>query len=325
MAVRFRLCTSLLLGMGIICAQESTEELLQIPIGYWHAPERWLAPAAQQAVKNAKSEQSVKSAGAAQAAGETAPLSFVAITPCRIVDTRNGSGFAGQFGAPALTSNTVRTIPIPLSACAVPASAAYSLNFTVVPSGPLGFLSAFPDTFQNTSVLNSLTGTIVANGAVIPAAADGSIKVMASDPTNLVIDINGYYIPLPSRNVLATALSESNYIIAPVSGTGVNSGTHVAPNATTTITANYRVGAVPGCPGCIEQVVVGIVGQPNAQGCLFDNPPGGGATGTGTVTLTAPTTPGIYYIGVRAALQFNCNDARPGGTYDANIASLTVF
>jgi hypothetical protein len=311
--------------MGILCAQEATEEFLQIPIGYWHAPERWLPPAAQDSLKNAKTDQSTKGAGAVQAAGATAPLAFVAITPCRVVDTRNGSGFTGAFGAPALAANVVRTIPIPTSACAVPASAAYSLNFTVVPPGPLGFLSAFPDTFQNTSVLNSLTGTIVANGAVIPAAADGSIKVLASNPTDLVIDINGYYVPLSSHNVLATAVSESNYVIAPVSGTGVNSGTHVAPSANTTITANYHVGAVAGCPACIEQVVVGIVGQPNAQGCLFNGQPGTGTTGTGTVTLTAPTTPGIYYIGVRADLQFNCTNALPGGNYDTNIASLTVF
>jgi hypothetical protein len=311
--------------MGMICAQEATEGFLQIPVGSWHAPEKWLPPATQESLKNAKTDQSSKSAGAVQAAGESAPLSFVAITPCRIVDTRNGSGFTGAFGAPALVANVVRTIPIPSSGCAIPSSAAYSLNFTVVTQVGLGFLSAFPNTFQNTSVLNAPPNSIVANGAVIPAAADGSIKVLASSPTDLIIDINGYYVPLPSRDVLATAFASVNYKVASVSGTGVNPGTHVAPGANTTITANYQVEAVPACPFCIEQVIVGIVGQPNATGCLYNGTPLGGTAGTGTVTLTAPTTPGIYYIGVRHNLMFNCNDALPGGGYVGNIASITVY
>jgi hypothetical protein len=165
----------------------------------------------------------------------------------------------------------------------------------------------------------------VANGAVVPAAADGSINVLASDPTNLLIDINGYYTDVPPANAVPTAFSASNFVIAPASGTGVNPGTHVAPGATTTITANYNVGPVSGCPGCIEQLVVGIVGQTNAQGCLFDGGPGSGVTGTGSVTLTAPTTPGIYYVGIRNALQFGCSAALPGGTYAGNIASITVY
>jgi hypothetical protein len=317
-------------AVGAVWAQSSSSKLLNIPLGYWTAPARYMlnsteaSHAALLPGKAGTASAMIAPPIGAAAAGATAPLSFVAITPCRLVDTRTGSGFTGAFGPPGLMSNVERTIPVPTSSCGVPASAAYSLNFTVVPPGPLLFLSAYPTTFQNTSVLNSLNGQIIANGAVIPADANGNFKVLASDPTNLIIDINGYYVP-EDLNFLATAATTSNLEIGPVSGTGVNSGTHVAPGAMTTLTANYSIAPVSGCPGCIEQIVVGIVGQANAQGCLYDAVPGGGVTNTGTVTLTAPTTPGIYFIGVRSALQFGCSDALPGNTYGANIASLTVF
>src|SRR5918911_607778 len=66
-------------------------------------------------------------------------LNFVPMAPCRILDTRNPNG---TFGGPILKGQTSRDFPIPQSACAVPAAATgYSLNITVVPSGPLGYLT----------------------------------------------------------------------------------------------------------------------------------------------------------------------------------------
>ena len=43
------------------------------------------------------------------------------------------------------------------------------------------------------STLNDLTGTIVANAAIVPAGTGGEISVYASNDTDLVIDINGYF------------------------------------------------------------------------------------------------------------------------------------
>jgi hypothetical protein len=37
---------------------------------------------------------------------------------------------------------------------------------------------------------------VVANAAIVKAGASGSIDVFASDATNLVIDINGYFAPI---------------------------------------------------------------------------------------------------------------------------------
>jgi hypothetical protein len=71
------------------------------------------------------------------------------------------------------------------------------LNVTVVPPGPLGFITLWPTgpSRPSVSTLNDLTGTIVANAAIVPAGTSGSIDVYASSVTDVIIDINGYYAP----------------------------------------------------------------------------------------------------------------------------------
>ena len=72
----------------------------------------------------------------------TSPLTFVPVTPCRVADTR---GPFGQFGGPAMIGGFTRDFPIPQSSCGIPSTAAaYSLNFTVVPHGSLGYLTVWP-------------------------------------------------------------------------------------------------------------------------------------------------------------------------------------
>jgi subtilisin family serine protease len=119
--------------------------------------------------------------------------SFYPVAPCRLVDTRFGTG---QFGGPSMDSMTPRDFPIPLGNCGAPTSAsAYSLNFTVVPSGYLGFLTTWPtgQTQPNVSTLNSWTGRVVANAAIVPAGTNESVSVYVSNSTDVILDINGYF------------------------------------------------------------------------------------------------------------------------------------
>ncbi|MGD0908568.1 MAG: Ig-like domain repeat protein, partial [Candidatus Acidiferrales bacterium] len=127
----------------------------------------------------------------------TAPtaLQFYPVTPCRVVDTRNATG---SFGGPSITGNTSRTFPLPTGACNLPGTAqAYSLNLAVVPQGPLGFVTAWPtgQTQPGTANLSSTTGTVTASAAIVPAGTNGSINVFASNTTDLIIDVNGYFAP----------------------------------------------------------------------------------------------------------------------------------
>jgi len=83
------------------------------------------------------------------------------------------------------------------------------------------------------------------------------------------------------------------------------------------------------CPTCLEQIVIGIAGQASKQTCMYNAIPGlTGATNTAAFILTAPATPGIYYISANTDLQSNCTGALTGvppSTPGNYIGTLTVF
>ena len=131
---------------------------------------------------------SITSGGSSQA------LQFVTVTPCRLVDTRPQYGGSGP-----IPGGASQDFPIPQEGgCNIPATAAaYSLNVTVVPSGPLGYLTIWP-TGENrpaVSTLNSLDGRIKADAAIVPAGTSGAISVYVTDTTNVILDIDGYFAP----------------------------------------------------------------------------------------------------------------------------------
>ena len=134
-------------------------------------------------------------------------LAFFPVTPCRVVDTRLATG---PLGGPALAANSSRTFPIQSSPCNLPATAqAYSMNFTAVPQGPLGFLTTWPaDQAQPlVSTLNANLGGVTANAAIVPAAANGDISVFVSNPSDVVIDVNGYFAPPAAGGLSLYALT----------------------------------------------------------------------------------------------------------------------
>ena len=134
---------------------------------------------------------------------------FVPVAPCRVADTRRPGG---PFGGPTMTARSMRSFAIPSSGCGIPASAhAYSLNVTVVPAGPLGFLTLWPagQAQPVVSTLNSLDGIVVANAAIVPAGAGGAVSVFVTDQTDVILDINGYFDGSGASN------SSSFYAAAP--------------------------------------------------------------------------------------------------------------
>ena len=134
------------------------------------------------------------------AQGENPGLLFIAITPCRVMDTRGqgGSGKTGAFGPPSLVAGQARVVPVPSTNCGVPAAAAYSMNFvSVTPLGrSVGWVAAWQDdtAWPGTVVLNAVLGGIVDNPAIVAAGADGGIQLLTTDNGDLVIDMNGYFV-----------------------------------------------------------------------------------------------------------------------------------
>jgi hypothetical protein len=136
------------------------------------------------------------------ASAAQAQLLFVPVTPCRVADTRNA---AGPFGGPSIAGGASRSFVIPSSACSIPATAdAYSLNVTVIPRAGLGYLTVWPtgETQPLVSTLNS-DGRVKANAAIVPVGTNGAISVYATDTTDLVLDLNGYFVPAPNSSALA--------------------------------------------------------------------------------------------------------------------------
>jgi hypothetical protein len=128
-------------------------------------------------------------------AGTASALAFYPVPPCRVVDTRNANG---ALGGPSLAANTSRDFPVQSSNCDIPVTAqAYSVNVTAIPIGPLGYLTLWPSGEPQplVSTLNSLTGAISANAALVPAGSDGGVSVYVSSESDVVLDVNGYFAP----------------------------------------------------------------------------------------------------------------------------------
>jgi YVTN family beta-propeller protein len=123
-------------------------------------------------------------------------LQFVPLTqPCRAVDTRSQYGGGGP-----IQGGTHQDFAISgAGSCGIPASgAAYSLNVTVVPHGPLGYLSIWPTGEDQplVSTMNSVDGRVKADAAIVPAGSSGEVSVYVTNTTDVILDIDGYFAPV---------------------------------------------------------------------------------------------------------------------------------
>ena len=140
----------------------------------------------------------------------TGGLSLYTVTPCRVIDTRNGAGaFDGTL-----------TVPVETSVCAAPAAAqAYVVNATVVPPGDLGYLSLWSAGAAQpyVSTLNASDGAITSNMAIVPTT-NGSVDAYSSNPTQLILDLSSYFAPAPSVATPIFSLAAGTYIGAQTVG-----------------------------------------------------------------------------------------------------------
>ncbi len=178
----------------------------------------------------------------------TPTLTFVSITPCRVVDTRSGGG---SFGAPDLMGGTMRSFPILSSPCGIPAKAlAYSLNITVVPVNGLEYLTIWPTGQAQplASTLNAPNQQIVANAAIVPAGSGGAVTVYVSDETNLIVDVDGYLIAGATGTPGATGATGATGPVGPQGLAG-------AMGATGPIGITYKGAYTSGGVYAVEDVV----------------------------------------------------------------------
>jgi hypothetical protein len=120
---------------------------------------------------------------------------FVAVTTCRVFDTRDP---VGLYGGPRLIANTTRNFDIDNGPCTgIPAgSAAFSMNFgSILPDGD-GFVTIWPAgaAQPTSSFMNTQVGEVVANAAIVPASSGGVISIFPNTGMHMYGDINGYFM-----------------------------------------------------------------------------------------------------------------------------------
>jgi hypothetical protein len=117
----------------------------------------------------------------------SAPSGFTAITPTRVVDTR-------QPGTPLrrLTAGVTTTIPVG-SVPVLADSSAITANFTLTAANGTGYLRVWPcdKSEPDVSVANVVAGVDVANGVTVGLAHDGTLCARSTVDTDLVVDVTG--------------------------------------------------------------------------------------------------------------------------------------
>lgn len=132
--------------------------------------------------------------------GSCAPRTVVAtsfhpLTPCRVLDTRVGSG---PLGGPALAPTAVRYFDV-TGVCGIPSSAvAISANATVTNVSASGELVVYPSDVPQpgTSAISFRSGLTRANNAIIYLSATSdtfSVYNNCARQVDVVVDVNGYF------------------------------------------------------------------------------------------------------------------------------------
>jgi peptidoglycan/xylan/chitin deacetylase (PgdA/CDA1 family) len=126
---------------------------------------------------------------ASVSAAEAQSSRFIAVAPCRLVDTRTHQGYT------RLNARTIRVSTV--GRCGIdelPSALALSV-VAVEPSLP-GYLAVTPggSSLEPTSTLNYRPGQIRSNSTISRVAADGTFDVYSTSG-DVVVDVNGYFVP----------------------------------------------------------------------------------------------------------------------------------
>jgi hypothetical protein len=191
-----RLVLAAIAGLVIVCNIWAQGE----PVKNWAAPLYWQPSAQESAIMKRGAAERLGTQGMApEQAGVTAtpvPMVFVAVTPCRMMDTRGyDSTFVSGtvYGPPAMTAGSTRTVPVAgvtAGYCSLPATAqAVSVNVT---------LNDYQGTMYNAA--NGITMYGINNAAIVPLGTGGAFDIYVTNATNLFIDVNGYYAAIGDTN-----------------------------------------------------------------------------------------------------------------------------
>jgi hypothetical protein len=282
--------------MPLILAGQKAQNV--VPLKNWATPLYWQPNQMERETVSKAAPQIVFSSSAVS----TSALTFVAITPCRLMDTRGLAANFGTGGNPATSPGTnsfapgqipaqgtltidvqsadEQAITAPAPCGVIPSIAqSYSFNLTVVPAGAtassaggaVDYVTLWPSGSAQpvVSTLDDPQGLIVANAAIVPAGAPyGGVSVYnhGQSTTDVIIDMNGYY-------AAPTDLSSNTAI-----GTGALASNTTGGN-------NTAIGTQ-----ALQLNTTGSDNTASGDGALSDNTTGSWNTAIGTGALSFNTT-----------------------------------
>lgn len=234
--------------------------------------------------------------------GATATVSFTvttlgsaytAISPARVLDTRNGTGAATA----KVAKGGILKLKI-AGAKSIPASGvtAVVMNLTVTNASGAGFITAYPSddgtSVPNVSNLNYGPGQTIPNSVTVPVGKDGYVYLYnggsTAGPVDLVADVSGYYEQ--STGSLYTPLPDGDIrVLDTRNGTGAPTGA-VSNGGTVKLLVAQNDTFLP-APGDLSAVAVNItVTNPSTNGFITAYPGGSSLPNASTVNYAKGQT-----------------------------------
>lgn len=240
----------------------------------------------------------------------TIPGSFTALSPSRLLDTRDGTG-AGS--AAPIGGNGVLDLQV-AGRGGVPATGvgAVILNVTAVSPSGSGFLTVYPTggAVPNASNLNFTAGQVVPNLVVAKVGTGGKVSIRNTSPgaTHVVADVAGYFADGTVTDPGGLAAVTPSRLLD-TRNTGVVGG-----NGAVVVQTAGR-GGVPASG--VAAVVVNITAvTPAASGFLTAYPTGGAVPNASNVNFTAgQVVPNLAFVKVAADGSFTVRNSSLGTTH----------
>jgi hypothetical protein len=234
-----------------------------------------------------------------------APTTYHALTPSRILDTRNGIGLSGPSA-----SHSARAFQV-TGAGGVPAGAtAVTGNVTVTAQTSAGYLYIGPTSTNNptSSTLNFPVGDDRANGVTVALGTGGTLSVTYVAPTSgptahVLFDVTGYFTP-DTSGATYHALTPAR-LLDTRTGTGLSGafGNHSArtfavagaggvPTNATAVTGNLTVTG----QGSAGYLFIGPIAMNNPTSSTLNFPVGDDRANGVTVSLGTGGSLSITFV-----------------------------
>ncbi len=135
------------------------------------------------------------------------PFQYHALTPCRLIDTRNGQGASTSDNGPVGARNSPGPYDVTVKGfCGVPSNAsAVTINVTVVgptAAGDLRIANLDANPFPVVSTLNyAANEPALANGAIVPLKSGAGndmrtvFAMVGPGSLHILIDVTGFFAP----------------------------------------------------------------------------------------------------------------------------------